>query len=274
MASLQTGRAISGSQMWDCIRCVRAHHACGSCSPRGETQSTIMCLLLGGAPSKLMRLKSKDCTLPLSSDRSGSCAVPLSQRLQQRTSKGRRHACRSARPPRPNQWKAIKQQAACTQVFKATKSGVILETFGREWQPGSDNHTFCKPTDVAVLSDGTAFVSDGYCNSRVVSLPRNRKPGDPMLVTQLHGKHTPSAPPLQHSVAVDGCRRQVEVGDREVGAVHRLLMAEVDKAGRAAEGNGPRLEVQSAIEYRLSVARRAFGNDVRFWGSRTRWCWP
>ena len=34
--------------------------------------------------------------------------------------------------------------------------------------PGSDDRHFCKPTDVAVAGDGSTFVSDGYCNSRVV----------------------------------------------------------------------------------------------------------
>ena len=34
--------------------------------------------------------------------------------------------------------------------------------------PGNDQRHFCKPTDVAVLADGTFFVADGYCNSRVI----------------------------------------------------------------------------------------------------------
>lgn len=39
---------------------------------------------------------------------------------------------------------------------------------GREFEHGSDDEHFCKPTDVAVLSSGYFFVSDGYCNSRVM----------------------------------------------------------------------------------------------------------
>ena len=36
-------------------------------------------------------------------------------------------------------------------------------------QPGSDQNHFCQPTDVAVdPGSGTVYVSDGYCNSRLV----------------------------------------------------------------------------------------------------------
>jgi len=33
---------------------------------------------------------------------------------------------------------------------------------GEQFVPGSDKEHFCKPTDVAVLSTGEFFVSDGY----------------------------------------------------------------------------------------------------------------
>ena len=37
------------------------------------------------------------------------------------------------------------------------------------FEPGSDETHYCKPTSVAVTDDGnTFFVSDGYCNSRVI----------------------------------------------------------------------------------------------------------
>lgn len=54
------------------------------------------------------------------------------------------------------------------QVSKFNRSGDELLTLGTAWEPGSDAQHFCKPTDVAVLPDGDAYVSDGYCNSRVV----------------------------------------------------------------------------------------------------------
>lgn len=58
---------------------------------------------------------------------------------------------------------------AMHQVFKIPQSDdektlVLGDTF----MPGSDGEHFCQPTDVAVASNGDFFVSDGYCNSRVV----------------------------------------------------------------------------------------------------------
>lgn len=39
---------------------------------------------------------------------------------------------------------------------------------GEKFVPGNDAGHFCKPTKVAVASDGHFFVADGYCNSRVM----------------------------------------------------------------------------------------------------------
>ena len=41
--------------------------------------------------------------------------------------------------------------------------------------PGNDRRHFCKPTDVAVMTDGTFFVADGYCNSRVIRFDADGK---------------------------------------------------------------------------------------------------
>lgn len=41
-------------------------------------------------------------------------------------------------------------------------------TLGEAFVPGSDEKHFCKPTDVAVSSSGIFFVSDGYCNKRIM----------------------------------------------------------------------------------------------------------
>ena len=48
---------------------------------------------------------------------------------------------------------------------KTTPSLVL----GEKLIPGSDESHFCKPTDVAVRLDGSAFyVADGYCNGRIL----------------------------------------------------------------------------------------------------------
>lgn len=59
---------------------------------------------------------------------------------------------------------------ALHQVFRfspndLTKPDIVL---GEAFVPGSDDKHFCKPTDVAVSSTGVVFISDGYCNSRIV----------------------------------------------------------------------------------------------------------
>lgn len=46
-----------------------------------------------------------------------------------------------------------------------TKPGLIL---GSAFQPGNTLSKFCKPTAVAVLPNGDFFVSDGYCNARII----------------------------------------------------------------------------------------------------------
>ncbi|XP_077318455.1 peptidyl-glycine alpha-amidating monooxygenase isoform X1 [Lithobates pipiens] len=58
---------------------------------------------------------------------------------------------------------------ALHQVFKLGPDGSRIFTLGKAFQPGSDRNHFCQPTDVAVDPiTGNFFVSDGYCNSRIM----------------------------------------------------------------------------------------------------------
>ena len=54
------------------------------------------------------------------------------------------------------------------QIFKFTHDAHLLLTLGERGQAGSDQLHFNLPTDVAVLPDGSFYVSDGYKNTRVV----------------------------------------------------------------------------------------------------------
>lgn len=54
------------------------------------------------------------------------------------------------------------------QVFKCSPEGRVLLTLGERAKPGDDHAHFNLPTDVAVLRDGSFYVSDGYKNTRVV----------------------------------------------------------------------------------------------------------
>lgn len=48
-----------------------------------------------------------------------------------------------------------------------------LLTLGTEFEPGVDERHFCKPAAIAVASDGTIFVADGYCNNRIMKFNPN-----------------------------------------------------------------------------------------------------
>ena len=54
------------------------------------------------------------------------------------------------------------------QVFEFTRDGKQLMVLGERGHPGNDHAHFNLPTDVAVLPDGSFYVSDGYKNTRVV----------------------------------------------------------------------------------------------------------
>ncbi len=54
------------------------------------------------------------------------------------------------------------------QVFKCSPAGEVLLTLGEAGVPGGDDKHFNLPTDVAVLADGSFYVSDGYQNTRVM----------------------------------------------------------------------------------------------------------
>lgn len=137
------------------------------------------------------------------------------------------------RPPSRRVGPHAPHSGGALQVFKTTRKGKVLLELGSDWRPGSDLGRFCKPTDVAVLADGSAYVSDGYCNARVVYVPPEAATGvaGGLQEAQLAVGEA-ETPPLPHSVAANNCRRQVEVGDREIGGVHRLQLG--PRAGDAS----------------------------------------
>ncbi|KAI8730456.1 peptidyl-glycine alpha-amidating monooxygenase B isoform X1, partial [Biomphalaria glabrata] len=63
---------------------------------------------------------------------------------------------------------------AMHQVFKIPPGQTVPKmTLGQKFQHGEDTNLFCKPTDVALLMSGEFFVSDGYCNSRVLKFSKD-----------------------------------------------------------------------------------------------------
>ncbi|XP_053767129.1 peptidyl-glycine alpha-amidating monooxygenase isoform X5 [Desmodus rotundus] len=111
---------------------------------------------------------------------------------------------------------------ALHQVFKLdpnSKEGPLL-ILGRSMQPGSDENHFCQPTDVAVDPDtGTIYVSDGYCNSRIVQFSPSGQ-----FITQWGEESSGSNPApgqfsVPHSLALVPHLDQLCVADRENGRI-------------------------------------------------------
>ncbi|XP_058132797.1 peptidyl-glycine alpha-amidating monooxygenase isoform X12 [Dasypus novemcinctus] len=111
---------------------------------------------------------------------------------------------------------------ALHQVFKLdpnSKEAPLL-ILGRSMQPGSDQNHFCQPTDVAVdPGTGTIYVSDGYCNSRIVQFSPSGK-----FITQWGEESSGSNPKpgqfsLPHSLTLVPHLGQLCVADRENGRI-------------------------------------------------------
>lgn len=64
---------------------------------------------------------------------------------------------------------------ALHQVFKFSHDGQLLLAVGTRARPGNDATHFNRPTDVAIASDGSFFVSDGYENARIVKFAPDGK---------------------------------------------------------------------------------------------------
>ncbi|XP_063820146.1 peptidyl-glycine alpha-amidating monooxygenase isoform X2 [Pseudophryne corroboree] len=113
---------------------------------------------------------------------------------------------------------------ALHQVFKLGPRGSTLLTLGKAFQPGSDRSHFCQPTDVAVDPiTGNFFVSDGYCNSRIMQFSPHG-----MLIMQWGEDSSPgAAKPSQfripHSLTMVPDQGQLCVADRENGRIQCFI---------------------------------------------------
>ncbi|KAM0725696.1 Peptidyl-alpha-hydroxyglycine alpha-amidating lyase 1 [Formica fusca] len=98
-------------------------------------------------------------------------------------------------------------------------------TLGEAFVPGNDETRFCKPTAVAVHTNGDFFVSDGYCNSRIIKFNKNGErilhwgrhwgTGEP-IYSQLP---PPNAFLVPHALALASELNYIYVADRENGRV-------------------------------------------------------
>lgn len=118
------------------------------------------------------------------------------------------------------------------QVFKFTPEGELLLTLGERAVPGGDHTHFNLPTDVAVLRDGSFYVSDGYKNTRVMKFSAE---GQFEFEWGTKGKGNGEFN-LPHGVAVDAQGRVI-VCDREN---ERLQLFDA-KGGFLHEWRGPQI---------------------------------
>ncbi|KAM8827392.1 peptidyl-glycine alpha-amidating monooxygenase B isoform 5-T13 [Spinachia spinachia] len=114
---------------------------------------------------------------------------------------------------------------ALHQVLKVSSDGrdTVLLALGEAFTPGSDNNHFCQPTDVAVDTDtGNIFVSDGYCNARIMKFTAE---GKYMFQwgagSSKRKRHIPFRIP--HSLVFLPDRQEVCVADRENGRIQCFI---------------------------------------------------
>lgn len=118
------------------------------------------------------------------------------------------------------------------QVFKYTHDGRLLLTLGERGEAGDDQTHFNLPTDVAVLPDGSFYVSDGYRNTRVVKFDAQGH-----YQFEWGGKgEEPGKFNLPHGIALDS-RGRVYVCDRS-----NARLQVFDPEGKfLAEWKGPQI---------------------------------
>ncbi|XP_026797551.2 peptidyl-glycine alpha-amidating monooxygenase B isoform X2 [Pangasianodon hypophthalmus] len=114
---------------------------------------------------------------------------------------------------------------ALHEVFKISSDGKEkpLLVLGEAFVPGSDKSHFCQPTDVAVDPDtGNIYVSDGYCNTRILTFSPEGKYLSHWGAGSLdRRRRVPFQIP--HSLAFAADKRELLVADRENGRVQCFM---------------------------------------------------
>ena len=99
---------------------------------------------------------------------------------------------------------------ALQQIFKFSYEGQLLMKIGEAKVAGNDSLHFNRPTDVAVVADGSFYVSDGYLNSRVAKFSSKGK----YLFEWGKKGNGPGEFNIPHGISLDA-QGNVYVADRE-----------------------------------------------------------
>eukprot|EP00191_Tetraselmis_sp_GSL018_P006201 CAMPEP_0177598376 /NCGR_PEP_ID=MMETSP0419_2-20121207/12308_1 /TAXON_ID=582737 /ORGANISM="Tetraselmis sp., Strain GSL018" /LENGTH=705 /DNA_ID=CAMNT_0019090801 /DNA_START=187 /DNA_END=2305 /DNA_ORIENTATION=+ len=103
--------------------------------------------------------------------------------------------------------------AGLHQVLHFSAEGTLLLQLGERLTPGDSDGRFCKPTQVAVATDGSVYVADGYCNARVLHFSRKGHLLGKLEPSDSDGSMGPLSVP--HSLALDECAGLLLVADRQ-----------------------------------------------------------
>ena len=107
-------------------------------------------------------------------------------------------------------------------IEKYSPEGTLLLTLGEPGRRGSDSRHFDGPTDMAILSGGDVFISDGYGNRRIIQFDKQGS-----FVKQWGGDgDAPGQFALPHAIVADSQER-LYVADRNNGRIQVF-----DTAGR------------------------------------------
>lgn len=128
------------------------------------------------------------------------------------------------------------------QVYKfdLNKSDKPLITLGVQFEKGSDEEHFCKPTAVAVSElNRDVFVADGYCNQRVVQFNQNGK-----FIKEFMDRDVPMF--VVHAVALLESEGLVCAASREDG---RIVCFDIESGDRRFVITDPSMKTVYAIVY-------------------------
>lgn len=149
---------------------------------------------------------------------------------------------------------------------------------GEKLVPGQDESHFCKPTDVAVSEQtGDIFVSDGYCNQRIVQFDKNGK-----YVKQFKDEKAPLV--VSHSIAlieklglVCGVSREqgrivcfdiesgepvVQITDKNMATVYAIEYDPVNEVLQAVTGDNAS---EKPVGLTFSAKKENFGHRLLIW---------
>ncbi|WP_153795809.1 peptidyl-alpha-hydroxyglycine alpha-amidating lyase family protein [Foetidibacter luteolus] len=103
------------------------------------------------------------------------------------------------------------------QVFKFSHNGKLLMKLGEARVAGNDSLHFNKPTDIAIASDGSFYVSDGYGNSRIIKF----SPTGKYLFEWGRGGNKAGEFNIPHGICLDNTGK-VYVADRENNRIQQF----------------------------------------------------